>query len=204
MLPTLRRVSHWALLGGGLSCAVACGHPKEAEDPHVVESGGLTPTEQPAPVVESVDTPLTELERAKVVKVIDDGLGTFLQGVELEASLVDGKFEGFRIVSFRVPADWRGVGLMVGDVVTSINDLPIERPEQAHAAFVSLRTAKALEIAYLRGGKPMRISFPIVGEAPPATEAPSPDGAAAEEPASISVTGTPSKEKAKAESDRKK
>lgn len=154
-----------------------CGHPKEAEDPHVIESAGLPDTEAQAPPLESVDTPLTELERAKVVAAVDDGLGQFLQQVELEASLKEGRFEGFRIVRFAVAEDWRGVGLLVGDVVTSINDLPIERPEQAHAAFVALRTAPALEVAYLRAGRPMRLSLPIVGpapSAPPASDAPAP------------------------------
>ena len=165
------------LLAVALLGVAGCGHPKEAEDPHVVESAGLPDVETRAPVLESVDTPLTELERAKVVKAVDDGLGHFLQRVELEASLKEGRFEGFRIVRFAVPEDWRGVGILVGDVITSINDLPIERPEQAHAAFVALRTAPALEVAYLRAGSPMRLSLPIVGPAPStaaASEAPPP------------------------------
>jgi hypothetical protein len=66
---------------------VACGHPKQAEDPHVVESAGLEQAEVTAPVLESVDTPITELERAKVVRTIDDGFGAFLARVEVEASL---------------------------------------------------------------------------------------------------------------------
>jgi hypothetical protein len=156
-----------ALLSLSLLGVAGCGGRKEAEDPHVVESAGLPETESQAAVLESVDTPLTELERAKVVATIDDGLGQFLQKVELEASMNEGRFEGFRIVSFAVPEDWRGVGLLVGDVVTSINDLPIERPEQAHAAFVALRAAPALEVGYLRAGQPMRLSLPIVGPAPP-------------------------------------
>lgn len=183
--------------------AIACGHPKEAEDPHVVESAGLDETPAPAPVVESVDTPLTELQRAQVVKVVDDGLGKFLQGVELDASLNAGKFEGFRIVRFTVPEDWRGVGLLVGDVVTSINDLPIERPEQAHAAFVGLRTAPALEVSYLRGGKPMRLSLPIVGATPPPAAKPAPVEAAPSIPPSGDSSATPRDEKATG-SDKKK
>lgn len=133
----------------------------------MVESAGLEQAEVTAPVLESVDTPITELERAKVAAAIDAGFGAFLQRVEVEASLKEGRFEGFRIVRFAVPEDWRGVGLLVGDVITSINDQPIERPEQAHAVFVSLRTAKVLEVSYLRVGKPMRLSLPIVGELPP-------------------------------------
>jgi hypothetical protein len=173
----------YGLLAVGLLAVAGCGRPKEAEDPHVVESAGLPDADTKAPVLESVDTPLTELERAKVVKAVDEGLGHFLQGVELEASLKDGRFEGFRIVRFAVPEDWRGVGILVGDVITSINDLPIERPEQAHAAFVALRTAPALEVGYLRAGSPMRLSLPIVGSAPSAAaRAPAPAPAAESKP----------------------
>lgn len=119
-----------------------------------------------APVLESVDMPLTELTRDEVTQVVEAGLGRFLQTVELEESLKDGQFEGFRIVRFHRPEQWRGVGLLVGDVVTRINDAPIERPEQAYAVFVSLKTASALEVAYLRDGRPMRLSLPIVGPSP--------------------------------------
>lgn len=173
-LHLIQGAKHSMLAGFCLLGLLACGHPKEAEDPHVVESAGLQETPAPAPVIESVDTPITELSRARVVKVVDEGLGKFLQTVELDASLNAGKFEGFRIVRFTVPEDWRGVGLLVGDVVTSINDLPIERPEQAHAAFVGLRTAPALEVSYLRAGKPMRLSLPIVGVAPAQAAKPAP------------------------------
>jgi len=175
--PWPRRPTVALSLGLSLLGISACGHPKQAEDPHVVESAGLEQAEVTAPVLESVDTPITELERAKVAATIDDGFGAFLQRVEVEASLKEGRFEGFRIVRFAAPEDWRGVGLLVGDVITSINDQPIERPEQAHAVFVSLRTAKALEVSYLRVGKPMRLSLPIVGELPPEPPEPSPAAA---------------------------
>src|SRR5690606_13610443 len=71
------------LLGLLLLGALGCGRTKEAEDPTVVHSAGLSDAPAPAPVIESVDTPLTELQRAQVVKAIDDGLGKFLQTVEL-------------------------------------------------------------------------------------------------------------------------
>lgn len=183
------------LLGLLLLGALGCGRTKEAEDPTVVHSAGLSDAPAPAPVIESVDTPLTELQRAQVVKAIDDGLGKFLQTVELEASLDSGKFQGFRIVRFTVPEDWRGVGLLPGDVVTSINDQPIERPEQAHAAFVALRTAPALEVSYLRGDRPMRLSLPIVG--------PSPEPAASAAPATAPAKAEPAREGKPASGDKK-
>ena len=59
--------------------------------------------------------------------------------MSVEASLVEGRFQGFRIVEIKPPDAWRGVDLRVGDVVTRINDMPIERPQQAYDAFVSFR-----------------------------------------------------------------
>jgi hypothetical protein len=130
---------------------------------------------------ESVDVPLTQLERADVVATVDAGLGAFLQEVEVRASMVDGAFQGFEIVRFDKPDRWRGVGLLPGDVIVRINDQPIERPEQAYAAFAALKSAPALEVSYLRQDRAMRLSLPIVGEAP---SAPAPASA----PASASAT----------------
>jgi hypothetical protein len=48
--------------------------------------------------------------------------------------------------------------------VTRINEQPIERPGEAYAVFVGLKTAPRLDIEYLRGGRPMRLSLPIVGD----------------------------------------
>lgn len=175
----MQRISLLGLLlaaawGAGLA---GCGQPKEAEDPHVVQSAGLPAAAAASPVLESVETPLTQLERVDVVRVVDAGLGSFLGELELAASVSGEKFEGFRIVRFKSPSKWRGVGLLPGDVVQSINDQPIERPEQAHAVFASLRSAPALEVSYLRGGRPMRLSLPIVGPAlGPAGERPQNSG----------------------------
>lgn len=148
----------------------ACGgSQKEAQAPQVLAQSQDASV---AGVQESVDVPLTQLERAEVAATVEAGLGSFLQQVELEESLKEGEFEGFRIVRFTEPARWRGVGLQPGDVILSVNDASIERPEQAYAVFVSLKTADVLEVAYLRGGQPMRLSLPIKGEPSPSESAP--------------------------------
>lgn len=120
----------------------------------------------------------TTLERAEVDRVVDAGLGRFLQSVSVEASLVDGRFQGFRIVELRPSDAWRGVDLKVGDVVTRVNDMPIERPQEAYDAFVSLKKANALVVSYLRSGKPRELTLPIVGadtpSGPPPAASPAP------------------------------
>ena len=153
------------LLLGVIGVLSACGGGKRgAEAPDVVVTQSDAGLGAPS-VPESVDTPLTSLQRREVVETVEEGLGRFLQEVELEETLSEGEFQGFRIVAFTHPERWTGVGLLVGDVVVSINDSPIERPEQAYAVFVNLKTAPALEVSYLRQGEKMRLSLPITGAA---------------------------------------
>ena len=63
---------------------------------------------------------------------------------------------------------WQGVDLAPGDVVTAVNDRPVERPEQAFAAFQSLAVAKELRVTYERAGARREIVYPIddAGAAP--------------------------------------
>jgi type II secretory pathway component PulC len=90
------------------------------------------------------------------------GLGDFLTRLELEPLLTGGKFRGWRIVKLRQGDPlWAGVDLAPGDVVTSVNGRPIERPEQALVAFQSLAIASELRVAYERDGARREIVYPI-------------------------------------------
>ncbi len=139
---------------------------------------------EPTPAESMTVPPLTELTRVEVDEALKAGFSRFLQEVRLEAALDDGRFVGFRIAGFAERRKWEGVGIEVGDVVTRVNELPIERPEQAYVAFLALRTRASLDVVYLRNGKEMRLSLPIVGEsarAEPGTASPSPAASSASE-----------------------
>ena len=75
---------------------------------------------------------------------------------------VGGKFHGFRIAALRDKPFWSGVDLAAGDVVTSVNGLPIEHPEQALTAFDSLDVASELRVAFERAGQPRELVYSIV------------------------------------------
>lgn len=122
----------------------------------------------PMPAESMSVPPLTELTRVEVDEALRAGLPKFLQELRLEAALEAGKFVGFRVVGFADRQKWAGVGLEIGDVVTKVNELPIERPEQAYVAFLALRTRSSLDVVYFRSGREMRLSLPIVGESAPA------------------------------------
>lgn len=151
-------IASWMMV---CSLVVGCGGTQEPRTPRVFAEDQYRDNPEKAPI-ETVDMPLTRLSRSRVNQAVDEGLGRFLQELTVESSLHDGRFQGFRIVGFRDPEAWQGTGLMPGDVILAINDMPIERPEQAYAAFASLKTADRLEVTYLRAGTEMRLSLPIV------------------------------------------
>lgn len=102
-------------------------------------------------------------------ELLDQGFPHFLKRVEVEPSLDNGKFKGWAIVALNPPEFWQGVDLKPGDVVVSVNGLPLERETQAFEAFESLRSAEKLEVSYLRAGEPRKLAYKIVDapSAPP-------------------------------------
>jgi hypothetical protein len=102
--------------------------------------------------------------RSAVHAVVSQGLGMFLRRLDLDDQpvFVGGKFHGFRIAALRDAAFWNGVDIHPGDVVTSVNGFPIERPEQAQTAFDSLEVASELRVALERSGQPREVVYSIV------------------------------------------
>ena len=127
------------------------------------------PARTPAPVAVKPAAPVavssaasTTLQRKDVVGVVDSGFANFLQRVQVEPSLADGRFRGWTIVDLRPTNFWTAVDLKPGDVVTSVNGMPIERDTEAWDAFESLRTASELRVAYDRNGSARTLAYRIV------------------------------------------
>ena len=101
------------------------------------------------------------------------GIGAFLANVDLSPVLVRGRFIGFRLDHARGLRRWNAAGLDVrtGDVVTRVNGSPIERPEQAQAAFLSLAEASEVVIDVVRAGSPVTVRAAVRGDAAPAVVA---------------------------------
>ncbi len=142
------------LLALGVSITFACGGAPPAKT--------LQKSAAPAPSVSAA--PLSSLRRSGVKQRIAQGLGYFLQEVAVEdyPVIVGGKFRGFKIKA--IAADWGGVDLRPGDVVTAVNGMSIEHPEDADAAFRSLEKAKGLRVDFDREGKPRTLDLPIVDD----------------------------------------
>jgi general secretion pathway protein C len=141
----------------GILFVTACGSaaPVPAQAPSAPRPAAVKPP--PAP-----SGPLTTLKRTEVVSVVDAGFGNFLGQVEVEPSLDQGRFRGWTIVDLSPQSFWERVDLKPGDVVTSVNGLPIEREMDAWAAFESLKTASELDVSYYRAGAERKLAYRIV------------------------------------------
>ncbi|HEY3494951.1 MAG TPA: hypothetical protein VGK73_09705 [Polyangiaceae bacterium] len=132
--------------------------------------GGTAPTPAaPPPVVRpaasaapAVSTASDVLHRRDIVATLDLGFGRFLQQVAVEPSLDAGRFRGWTILELRPREFWQGVDLKPGDVVTSVNGLPLEHEVEAWEAFESLRTAEELSVAYQRGNVRRAVRYRIL------------------------------------------
>jgi type II secretory pathway component PulC len=116
--------------------------------------------------------PSDVIRRSAVRGVLGAGFGAFLQKVSVDDHPVfqAGKFHGFRVTALE--PDWfQGVDLKPGDVVTQVEGMPIEHPEEAIAAFNSLAVASELRVDYERDGVPRILRYRIVDDdaAAPAT-----------------------------------
>jgi hypothetical protein len=78
----------------------------------------------------------------------------------------DGKFAGWRLVG--LPEEWKDIDLKPGDVVTGVNGLPLETPDQAWEAWKSVASAAQLKITLMRDGAARQLILPIDG--PPSAD----------------------------------
>ncbi|GEM_PF-1196179 len=137
-----------------------------------------------ASVAAEAAAPPGVLWREDVDRTVQAGLGLFLQRVVVEPSLEDGAFVGWEIRDLLPPEAWSSVDLRPGDVVTSVNGLPLEREDQAFDAFQSLLKASELRVTYIRAGETRELLFRIrprgrAGAAPAAASGRSPTPASA-------------------------
>lgn len=153
------------------------------------------PVAAPSAAAKKAGPPPGAVFRQDVASTVDEGLGYFLQRVSVDPSIVDGKFQGFRIVELRPAEYWAGVDLHPGDVIQQVNGMPIERDIDAYQAFQALRGAPEIRISFLRAGAKRELVYAIVDrDAKPKAEpqkAPAPAAA----PVPGSETAKPASEK---------
>lgn len=120
-------------------------------------TGWAAPPE--VPPTEIYDGTLTV---AELKPWFDRGPQPLVAAVRVRPALVKGRFVGFRITRFIDPQLAANPAIRVGDVLTRVNGLAIERPEQFMKAWAAARGAKTLKIEVLRGTAKLLFQWKIV------------------------------------------
>jgi hypothetical protein len=103
--------------------------------------------------------------------VLGRSAGDFLRLVEIEAETRNGAFVGWRVITLSEnKPSWLDV--IPGDVVTSINGMPVERPEDAQRIWETLRIASEVRIDLRRGEQERSFRIPVVDDDVEEAEAP--------------------------------
>jgi hypothetical protein len=106
------------------------------------------------------------LQRTDVNAVLDAGPGALLRELDLQAVLQGNTFIGWEIVSIvSASSPAARADLIPNDVIRTINQQAVGKPDELMAVWNSLRTAPRLDVEMTRAGKPYMLSFAIVDAA---------------------------------------
>ena len=90
-----------------------------------------------------------------------DNIGQAMTDARLLPSVKEGKVEGFRASEVKPAGIFGMVGIRNGDVLLRINDFPIDSPEKAIQAFVSLKGQSRIKLDLVRDGQPVTFDYEI-------------------------------------------
>lgn len=153
-------VTRTALAILGSVALLACSGPakKSTETPEIEIDDSAEPV--PTGPVEIPRVRTGAIARARMLEVLDQGVGRFLTQFEVEAHVVEGRFGGWTILR----SDNQWIDLLPGDVVTAVNGRRIETPAQVQALWMNLRGADAIEVSALRSGQAFELRFTVQGQ----------------------------------------
>jgi type II secretory pathway component PulC len=121
----------------------------------------------PTPVTPTIveddgdDEETYRIARADYEAVVKEGLQNVMRWYLLWPSYDQDRFVGYEVREI-YKLELKDGPLRVGDVILSINDQPIERPEQTVAIWRGLWGQKSLKITIRRNGRTRVFDIPIV------------------------------------------
>ncbi len=102
-----------------------------------------------------------EIKRRQLDRVLANGPGYFLRQLEVEPVHTQGDFAGHRILRV-AQGPLRSVDAVPGDIILSVNDLPIGTPSDMQRLWENLRTAVVVRAWIQRGGQRHELVFNVV------------------------------------------
>ena len=101
-----------------------------------------------------------EVQRATLDSLLGN-MGALAKGGAHRPRDQDGKSAGFRLFSIRPDGPFAKIGLQNGDVISAINGLEMNSPDQALLAYTKLKTANHLSVAIERNGQKITKDYNI-------------------------------------------
>lgn len=102
------------------------------------------------------------VSRVDVDRVLARGAQAFVQAIDVEAVVVERRFVGWRIQRFTADLNLRLADIVEGDIVTRVNDLPLERPGDWMRVWDEIRRAPEIKVESIRDGDVRTIRVPIL------------------------------------------
>jgi type II secretion system protein C len=132
--------------------------PGPAETTPVVAQDEIS--QQIADGTRKIDDTHFEVSRALVDQILANP-SAFIKRLRVIPSVKDGVTEGFKLYGLTPASLPAKLGLATGDLLQTINGLPLTSIENGLNAYGKLRDAQALELEVLRRGKPLTLQVSI-------------------------------------------
>ncbi len=125
----------------------------------------VRPAVTPIIVDEDAEPKNLTIAKSEYEETVQAGMQTVLRWVFVKPAYSAGdKFMGYQVVEiYRL--ELKDGPLKVGDILISVNDLPIERPEQAMLVWRGLWGRKNLKLTFQREGRTKSLTIPVVDDA---------------------------------------
>jgi len=133
--------------------------PKTASIAPAAPSGGGLPDEIKKGLKKTGENQY-EVQRTTLDSVLGN-LSELSRSARIVPEVKDGRPAGFRLYSVRPDGPFALIGLQNGDVISSINGIEMNSPDQALGAYTKLKSASHLTVQLERGGKKTTMEYNI-------------------------------------------
>ncbi|MBI5499483.1 MAG: hypothetical protein HY907_04535 [Deltaproteobacteria bacterium] len=160
-------------LGLALGALPRCSGGPPPDEPRPLPEGDAGPIVEPPPdgpaFTACPESPeAATITRAELTAFLDMTFPVFTGRVRVSAVLdrqgAGARLLGWRIVSIDPELRCGPLGVREGDVVASVNGLPIAMPEEAQAAWDSLYEATSVTLDIIRGGVEEPVTVTVIDE----------------------------------------
>jgi len=114
----------------------------------------------PSPQVEALGENRWRIPREEA-ELARTNLNALLKTARMTPHIVDGRTEGFQVVTIQPRSLLSQMGLRPRDVLKEINGAELDSPEKALQIFYQLREARSLSLSLLRNGKPLTFDYVV-------------------------------------------